>query len=79
MDSGAKEKYTRSIESLYASSRSQSQKLHLEACRYLPGGDTRTATFFDPFPHYIQRGARIEEALTEMKPVIKEVAPELVV
>ena len=27
-----------------------------EACKYLPGGDTRTATYFKPYPHYIERG-----------------------
>lgn len=29
--------------------------MHEEACKYLPGGDTRTATYFKPFPHYIER------------------------
>ena len=24
--------------------------------QYMPGGDTRTATYFDPFPHYIEMG-----------------------
>lgn len=51
-----KERYAEYIESLYASKRSKSQNLHFEACKYLPGGDTRTATFFHPFPHYIQYG-----------------------
>ena len=48
--------YREQIELLYASTRSKSQKLHEEACLYLPGGDTRTVTFFEPFPHYIVRG-----------------------
>lgn len=48
--------YREHIEELYASTRSKSKKLHEEACLYLPGGDTRTITFFEPFPHYIVRG-----------------------
>lgn len=41
----------------YAAKRPVSQKLHEEACRFLPGGDTRTATFFLPFPNFIKRGS----------------------
>ena len=40
----------------YRANRGKSEKLYTEACRYLPGGDTRTATYFDPFPNFINRG-----------------------
>lgn len=41
----------------YAAERPVSQKLHEEACRFLPGGDTRTATFFLPYPNFIKSGS----------------------
>jgi glutamate-1-semialdehyde 2,1-aminomutase len=34
----------------------KSAKLHGKAQQYLPGGDTRTATFFDPYPVFMARG-----------------------
>ncbi len=40
----------------YISKRPQSNKLHEAAKAYLPGGDTRTVTFFRPFPTFMQRG-----------------------
>jgi glutamate-1-semialdehyde 2,1-aminomutase len=49
-------KYKAFIEELYQSKRKKSKALYEDACRYLPGGDTRTATYFKPFPHYISRG-----------------------
>ncbi len=48
--------FRRRIEDQYAIKRKRSRALHLDACNYMPGGDTRTATYFDPFPHYIERG-----------------------
>lgn len=48
--------YRKKIEILYEEKRARSRLLHHEACSYMPGGDTRTATFFRPFPHYIERG-----------------------
>lgn len=48
--------YRKKIELLYEKKRQYSKALNEEACHYLPGGDTRTATFFHPFPHYIERG-----------------------
>ena len=50
------EKYFEKIKERYAASRPNSYKLHKEAIKYLPGGDTRTATFFLPFPNFIVRG-----------------------
>ncbi len=44
------------LKNLYLSTRKKSKFLHEEAIFYLPGGDTRTATFFNPYPHYIERG-----------------------
>ncbi len=50
------EQYFEQIKAKYAAVRPKSYALHLEACKYLPGGDTRTATFFLPFPNFIERG-----------------------
>lgn len=48
--------FRRRIEDQYSELRRKSLALHSEACNYMPGGDTRTATYFDPFPHYIEMG-----------------------
>ncbi|MBR4020448.1 MAG: aspartate aminotransferase family protein [Firmicutes bacterium] len=48
--------YFDQIKAKYAADRTVSHKLHLQACEYLPGGDTRTATFFLPFPNFIEYG-----------------------
>lgn len=50
------EKYYESVKEKYAASRPNSYRLHKEASKYMPGGDTRTATFFLPFPNFIVRG-----------------------
>lgn len=49
-------KYFDAVKQRYAEVRPNSLKLHKMACKYLPGGDTRTATFFMPFPNFIERG-----------------------
>lgn len=49
-------KYFEEVKKIYADARPNSRKLHEEACKYMPGGDTRTATFFLPFPNFIKRG-----------------------
>ena len=48
----------------YAKTRPNSRSLHEEACRFMPGGDTRTATYFDPYPNFIAsgKGAYMEDA-----------------
>lgn len=51
-----KEQYIQHLNELYRSTRTRSAKLYEEACEFLPGGDTRTAVWFEPFPHFIQRG-----------------------
>lgn len=48
--------YRKEIETLYEENRPCSKALYQEACNYLPGGDTRTATYFRPYPHFIERG-----------------------
>ena len=48
--------YFDKIKERYAAVRPNSLRLHQEACKYLPGGDTRTATFFYPFPNFMERG-----------------------
>ena len=40
----------------YASKTSRSRALHEEAVAVMPGGNSRTTTFFDPYPFYFQRG-----------------------
>lgn len=51
-----KEKYTEEITRKYFETRQKSLGMHQEACQFMPGGDTRTSTYFRPFPHYIERG-----------------------
>lgn len=48
--------YFESVKKTYADARPNSRRLHTEACKYMPGGDTRTATFFLPFPNFIKYG-----------------------
>jgi glutamate-1-semialdehyde 2,1-aminomutase len=40
----------------YSAKTSRSRALHEEALAVMPGGNSRTTTFFDPYPFYIQRG-----------------------
>src|SRR3990167_1782252 len=40
----------------YAAKTSRSRALHDEALAVMPGGNSRTTTFFDPYPFYFQRG-----------------------
>lgn len=48
--------YFESVKKIYADARPNSRRLHTEACKYMPGGDTRTATFFLPFSNFIKYG-----------------------
>lgn len=50
------EQYTQELMERYRETRRRSAVLYEEACAYLPGGDTRTATWFEPYPHFIQKG-----------------------
>jgi glutamate-1-semialdehyde 2,1-aminomutase len=40
----------------YATKTQRSRALHEEALAVMPGGNSRTTTFFDPYPFYFQRG-----------------------
>jgi glutamate-1-semialdehyde 2,1-aminomutase len=40
----------------YTSKTPRSRALHEEAVAVMPGGNSRTTTFFDPYPFYFQRG-----------------------
>ncbi|MBI3825323.1 MAG: aspartate aminotransferase family protein [Candidatus Rokubacteria bacterium] len=40
----------------YVAKTRQSKALHEEAVAVMPGGNSRTTTFFDPYPFYLQRG-----------------------
>jgi glutamate-1-semialdehyde 2,1-aminomutase len=40
----------------YTAKTSRSRALHEEATGVMPGGNSRTTTFFDPYPFYFQRG-----------------------
>ena len=40
----------------YAAKTPRSRALHEEATAVMPGGNSRTTTFFDPYPFYFQRG-----------------------
>lgn len=50
------QQFRKNLFSKYKETRKKSFQLHKEACKFLPGGDTRTVTYFDPFPHYIVQG-----------------------
>src|SRR5512132_52161 len=41
----------------YRAKTARSRELFEEALRVMPGGNSRTTTFFDPYPFYISRGA----------------------
>ncbi|HKB24090.1 MAG TPA: aspartate aminotransferase family protein [Methylomirabilota bacterium] len=40
----------------YTAKTARSRALHDDALAVMPGGNSRTTTFFDPYPFYIQRG-----------------------
>ena len=49
-----------SIETLvndYKGKTTRSRQMYEEALQVMPGGNSRTTTFFDPYPFYITRGA----------------------
>ncbi len=49
-----------SIETLidtYKAKTTRSRQMYEEALQVMPGGNSRTTTFFDPYPFYITRGA----------------------
>ena len=40
----------------YVAKTARSRAMHEEALRVMPGGNSRTTTFFDPYPFYLVRG-----------------------
>jgi glutamate-1-semialdehyde 2,1-aminomutase len=44
------------IHSEYIAKRPKSNQFHLESRRFLPGGDTRSVTFYKPFPTFMSHG-----------------------
>ena len=49
-------KYLNDIRARYAQVRPRSEAMWREACKYLPGGDTRTATFYLPYASFMAGG-----------------------
>ena len=49
-------KYLSEVHNRYISKRPKSARLHKEACNFLPGGDTRSVTFYRPFPTFMEYG-----------------------
>lgn len=52
----APDKFIEHINAAYATRRPASQKLHHQAGRFMPGGDTRSVTFYKPFPTFMKYG-----------------------
>lgn len=50
------EEFQNRIYTTYIKKRPKSEQMHKEARCFLPGGDTRSVTFFRPFPTFIERG-----------------------
>lgn len=50
------DKFIENTHAAYATRRPASQKLHHQAERFMPGGDTRSVTFFKPFPTFMKYG-----------------------
>ena len=48
--------YFEKIKARYAEARPRSAAMFADACKYLPGGDTRTATFYLPYASFMERG-----------------------
>ncbi len=50
------DKFIEKLHSAYAAKRPVSQQMHARAGRFLPGGDTRSVTFYHPFPACMRYG-----------------------
>jgi len=50
------EEFLTKIHTTYIGKRPKSERLHKEAQHFLPGGDTRSVTFFKPFPTFMEHG-----------------------
>jgi len=49
-------KYIEKLHAAYAAKRPASEKLHRKAVRFMPGGDTRSVTYYNPFPTFMKYG-----------------------
>jgi len=50
------DKFIENIHAAYAAKRPTSEKLYGKACGFLPGGDTRSVSFYRPFPTFMKYG-----------------------
>jgi glutamate-1-semialdehyde 2,1-aminomutase len=50
------DKFIENIHAAYVTRRPVSRKLHRKAGRFMPGGDTRSVTFYKPFPTFMKYG-----------------------
>ena len=50
------DKFIENMHAAYAAKRPNSEKLHYKAGRFMPGGDTRSVTFYIPFPTFMRYG-----------------------
>jgi glutamate-1-semialdehyde 2,1-aminomutase len=48
--------FVEKLHAAYAAKRPNSEKLHHRAGRFMPGGDTRSVTFYHPFPTFMKFG-----------------------
>ena len=53
-----------SAEETYRRTTPRSQELHERAVAVMPGGTTRTTTYFPPYPLYIERGDGVVELVS---------------
>ena len=64
VEPAADDRCVATITRTYCRRTARSKELHDRAVKYLPGGDTRTAVFFAPYPTFIVRGqgCRVHDA-----------------
>jgi len=55
-DAKAFDDYVKEVQKKYVATGPKSTQLHKEAQRFMPGGDTRSATYYPPFPTFMERG-----------------------
>jgi glutamate-1-semialdehyde 2,1-aminomutase len=50
------DRFIEKLHSRYAARRPKSKRMHAQAGRFMPGGDTRSVTFYPPFPAFMEYG-----------------------
>ena len=50
------DRFIAKLHSAYAARRPKSKQMHARAGRFMPGGDTRSVTFYSPFPAFMKYG-----------------------